>query len=64
MNKRHGRMLKYFGKNPRFNSYVHFLAGIGVGFLLTYPLAGQHPVRWGILFLVVSLLGHLYAATR
>jgi len=54
-------MLKYFGKRPLFNAIVHVIAGIGIGFLLTYSVAGIHPVRWGIAFIVIALLGHLQA---
>ncbi|MCL5784384.1 MAG: hypothetical protein M1142_03460 [Patescibacteria group bacterium] len=43
-----------------FNSTVHFLIGLGVGILITYPLIGAHPVRWGIIFLAIGILGHLY----
>ncbi|OGG24351.1 hypothetical protein A3A79_04165 [Candidatus Gottesmanbacteria bacterium RIFCSPLOWO2_01_FULL_43_11b] len=64
MEKSYKRMLKYFSKNPSFSSWVHFLGGVGVGFILTYPLAGSHPVRWGVAFITVSILGHLWAATQ
>lgn len=63
MEKYNTRMMKYFGHHPSFNSYVHFAGGIGVGFLLTYPIAQDHPVRWGIALLLLSALGHVYAAT-
>jgi hypothetical protein len=53
------RSLKYFSKRPLFNAVVHVIAGIGIGFLLTYSVAGIHPVRWGIAFLVIAFLGHL-----
>ncbi len=64
MEKSYKRMLKYFGKNPNFSSWVHFFGGVGVGFLLTYPLAGSHPVRWGVAFVAISILGHIWAATQ
>lgn len=64
MQKFYKKMLKYFGKNSSYNAYVHFLGGIGVGFLLAYPLAGIHPVRWGLLFLGLSLAGHIWAGYR
>lgn len=57
-------MMKFFAKNPKFNSLVHLLAGMGIGFLLTYPVAGSHPVRWGVGFLALAVLGHVWAATR
>ncbi len=56
--------MKYFEKHPNTNSFIHVIGGIGIGFLLTYPLAGSHPVRWGIAFLVLSVLGHVWAATQ
>ncbi len=51
---------KYFQKNPGFNSIIHIVIGIGIGILVTYPLIGAHPVRWGVFFLILGLVGHLY----
>ncbi len=59
--KQYTRMLRYFGKRPFYNAVVHTIFGIGIGFLLTYTVAGTHPVRWGIAFIVIALLGHLQA---
>ncbi|MBI3385461.1 hypothetical protein HY031_00030 [Candidatus Gottesmanbacteria bacterium] len=64
MTKYYKRAMKYFEKHPNTNSFIHVIGGIGIGFLLTYPLAGSHPVRWGIAFLVLSVLGHVWAATQ
>lgn len=64
MQKFYKKMLTYFTKHSSYNAYVHFLGGIGVGFLLAYPLAGIHPVRWGLLFLGLSLAGHIWAGYR
>ncbi|MDD5147440.1 MAG: hypothetical protein PHV63_02740 [Candidatus Daviesbacteria bacterium] len=50
---------QYFKNHVYYNSAVHILVGIGVGILLTYPLAGAHPVRWGLGFLALGILGHL-----
>ena len=61
MDKINRQIMKYFGKHPSFNSLVHLLGGIGIGFLLTYPVAGNHPVRWGLAFLDLSVLGHVWA---
>lgn len=58
------RAEKYLAKNITFNSAIHVLAGMGIGILITYPLVGAHPVRWGLIFLAVSALGHLWAATH
>ncbi len=51
---------KYFANHVRYNSLVHVIAGIGIGILITYPLIGAHPVRWGIALVAVGILGHLY----
>ena len=63
MEKMHKKMMKYFTKHPSFSAYIHFFGGMGVGILLTYPVVREHPVRWGLAFVVLSLLGHVYAAT-
>lgn len=51
---------KYFAKNPMFNSLVHVVAGMGIGVLMTYPMVGVHPVRWGVALLALGLVGHIY----
>lgn len=51
----------FFGKHVLFNSTIHFIGGVGLGILITYPLIGQHPVRWGVTLIIIALLGHLYA---
>ena len=51
---------KYFASHVRYNSAIHVLAGIGIGILITYPLIGAHPIRWGLAFLGLGVLGHLY----
>lgn len=56
------KIVKYMSKHPHYNAGVHWLGGVGLGFLLAYPVAREHPVRWGVAFLVLSLLGHLKAA--
>jgi hypothetical protein len=42
------------------SALVNILSGIGIGILLSRPLAGDHPLRWGLAILALSLLGHLY----
>lgn len=54
-------VLKYFTKNPNSNSVTHFLLGVGVGILVTYPYVGQHPVRWGVAFLIAGAVGYMMA---
>ncbi len=55
---------KYLSKYPKYNAIIHVLGGIGIGFLLAYPVAGSHPVRWGLIFLGLSLIGHLWAGQK
>lgn len=58
------RAMNYFSKYPNYNALVHVVGGIGIGFLLTYPLAGIHPVRWGVAFVVLSMVGHWWAGRK
>ena len=56
--------MTYFEKHADFNGLTHVLLGIGFGALLTYPLFDTHPVRFGLLFLVLGIGGHVWAATH
>jgi len=58
------KAMKYFGKHPNYNASVHMLSGISVGIIITYPLVGGHPLRWAVFFLLLSVLGHLWAAQQ
>lgn len=51
---------QYLKSHPMYSAAIHAIAGIGVGILITYPLVGAHPVRWGLTLLVIGILGHLY----
>lgn len=52
---------KYFSKHVYLNSIFHVVGGIGIGVLLTHPYFDPHPLRYGIILLLVGLLGHGYA---
>jgi len=54
------KMEEYFKKHHNYNALVHTLLGVGIGILMTYPLVGEHPFRWGAAFVLVGVLGHLY----
>ena len=56
--------MKYFSKYPDQNAFVHILGGIGLGFLLTYPAAGAHPIRWGLIFIGMAVVGYLWAGNQ
>lgn len=60
MCKKYQKIRKYFKEHVDYNGFVHMFAGIGIGILITYPLVGAHPIRWGVAFLLVAILGHLY----
>jgi len=60
--KRVKKITAYFKKFPAYNSMVHILIGVGLGILITYPLVGGHPVRWGLVLVAIGLVGHLYPA--
>ena len=39
---------------------AHILLGLGLGVLLTYPIVGAHPLRWGIVFLTLGIIAYAY----
>jgi hypothetical protein len=54
------KMEKYFSKHVYYNSGVHFLIGIGLGILVSRPWAGAHPLRTGLIILLVGVILHAY----
>ncbi len=54
----------YFKKNPYYSAVVHVVVGVGIGILMTYPVVGSHPMRWGLVFLGLGLAGHLYPVMK
>ncbi len=56
------KAMKYLGSHVEYNSFVHMIGGVGIGIFITYPLIGPHPIRWAVVFLVISILGHMYAS--
>lgn len=56
------KVKQYFSKHPGRNAISHLFIGIGLGILITYPFIGIHPLRWGVFFLALGVIGHLYAS--
>ena len=54
------KVLAFAKNNPVYVAVIHAIGGIGIGILIASSVAGVHPVRWGVAFIIVSLLGHLY----
>jgi len=50
----------YFKNHVEYNAVVHVLGGIGLGILIASPLAQPHPIRWALIFITISIAGHLY----
>ena len=55
------KIMDYFSKHPAYSGIVHFIGGVGIGILIARPVAGTHPLRWGITLLIIAILGHVYA---
>ncbi len=53
--------MPYLKKYPMYNSLVHAIGGVGVGILIASPVAGVHPVRFGVALVLVAIAGHVYA---
>lgn len=51
---------KYFSENLWYAKITFVLGGMGIGILLSNPLAGEHPIRWGAGLLLLSMLLTFY----
>lgn len=56
--------MKKLNKNVQsginYQMAAHVLLGVGLGILLTYPIVGAHPLRWGIGLLALGVIAYLY----
>ena len=51
------RLYSHFKKNILFADFIHFFLGLGIGFIIV----GNKFLVWGIVLLIISVLGHIYA---
>lgn len=54
------RAKAYWGKHPHYTAFVHSFAGLGAGLILR-PWVGDFAVTIGIVLIIISVLGHIYA---
>jgi hypothetical protein len=55
---------KYFVKNPDQYAMIFLLCGIGIGIFVTYPVVGSHPIRWGIFFIILAIVGFIWGSRQ
>ncbi len=58
------KALNYLTAHPEFNATIHALGGVSVGILIMYYFKIQDPLTWGIFLGALSILGHLWAASK
>jgi len=51
---------KYFSKHVVYCSFVHAIAGIGMGVIIARPFDGGHPLQIGIALIVIATVAHIY----
>jgi len=51
------RLYSYFKKNIAITDFIHISLGLGIGFLI----AGSKFLIWAIVFLLIAIIGHVYA---
>ena len=52
------RMYTYFKKHIAFTDFIHICGGLGLGLIIGNFLGA------GIIFLLISILGHIYAFSK
>jgi hypothetical protein len=65
LNKKRGdevvkKVMDFAKKHPAYVGTIHALGGLGVGFIIAHYFSGMNLVLWGVILIVVSLMGHLY----
>jgi hypothetical protein len=54
------KMARYLKKGWHYAGLSYLLMGMGLGILFTYPVVGEHPVRWGVGLLAVGFFVYLW----
>ena len=54
------RLYSYFKKNIAFTDFIHVSLGLGIGFII----AGNKFFIFGIILLLIGVMGHVYAFVR
>lgn len=54
------KFTNFYRKHLFYHAMIHVAVGMGIGILITYPYVGAHPLRYGLAFLALGLIGHLY----
>ena len=55
------KAMRFMKKHPTYTASIHAIGGVGIGMLIASPLAGVYPFRFGIVFIIIAALGHIYA---
>ena len=54
------RLYSYFKEHTGFTDLIHVSVGLGLAFLIV----GNNFLIWGIVFLTIGILGHIYAFVK
>lgn len=55
------RMKKYYAKPHLIADMLLAVIGIGIGIAVSRPVAGEHPIRWGVTCIAIAALGLVWA---
>lgn len=58
------KALNYLSNHPEFNATTHAMGGIAVGILVMYAFKIGDPVTWVVVLALLSVAGHIYAASK
>lgn len=53
--------MDFVKKHPAYNGTIHALGGLGLGFIIAHYFSGINLIIWGVILIIVSLAGHIYA---
>lgn len=50
--------------NRQVQCWSFFMTGLGTGILLTNPVVNPHPLRWGVLLVLMGVAIYLMSGSR
>lgn len=52
---------RFFTKNVYYNALSNLVLGLGIGALITNSIINPHPLRYGLVIVLIALLLYAYA---
>ena len=55
------KAMAFMKKHPVYHATIHALGGLGLGIIIAHYFSDLNLMLWGIILIIVAVIGHIYA---